>query len=381
MIIDISDSTFKEIFTDERLFLPIRWDGLDFSDTLEKLLDIYIEHVKKFVPQNEMADQSSDLSSIIVQIEYIKELLLESVRYYLNGFPARAFHFFKHAMSILMQTPLEIYQKSVLEQFEDSLYNINDELNLFRAVKVQDNKPYARTRVFHTPYNMRSKVSSSRYSIAGYPSLYLGTSLELCCREIGAKHDDNYIIASLFKLDREFKSTNINIRVIELGVKPQDFFRNQLDERNFTGSSRRHISNDLLQNNRTKSAYLLWYPLIAASSFIRVSKKDPFAAEYIIPQMLMQWVRRKMTFVKYPHGRHDQLIGIRYFSCASASASEMGFNYVFPTSGKRVSVHMPYCAVLAKAFCLTPPILVNEFDSIVACENKLLSSRDLDHIC
>lgn len=48
---------------------------------------------------------------------------------------------------------------------------------------MDDVKPYSRTRVLHTPYNLRSKVSTSRYSIAGYPSLYLGTSLQLCCKE------------------------------------------------------------------------------------------------------------------------------------------------------------------------------------------------------
>lgn len=46
MIFDISDSTFKKIFNDESLFLPIRWDGADFSMTLNSLFNHYIKQIK-----------------------------------------------------------------------------------------------------------------------------------------------------------------------------------------------------------------------------------------------------------------------------------------------------------------------------------------------
>ncbi len=45
----------------------------------------------------------------------------------------------------------------------------------------------------------------------------------------------------------------------------------------------------------------------------------------------MQWVRSEIDQSGY--GDYNQLIGIRYFSCASVRASDIGFNYVFPTSG------------------------------------------------
>lgn len=127
-----------------------------------------------------------------------------------------------------------------------------------------------------------------------------------------------------------------------------------------------------------RSAYLLWYPLIASCSYIRIDKSDPFAAEYIIPQLLMQWVRNEIGSKK--GGKRDQLVGIRYFSCASVRASEMGFNYVFPTSGKQKSAELPYCSVLLKAFRLTSPVYINEYDDLYTCERKLIQSNDLDFI-
>lgn len=371
MILDISDSAFKNILNDEQLFLPIRWNGVDFSETLEKLFYHYIKQLETVADK---ADRFSyDIRVDIEEIKRVTGLLIKSTSHYLNGFPAKAFTTFEQAMGILSQTPLKVYQKSVMEQFDEPADRRQDDLKLFRAVQVGDNKPYQRARVFHTPYNLRSKVSTNRYSIAGYPSLYLGTSLNLCCKEIKADPNHNLTIAAAFKLERTIEYTNTNVQVIELGVKPQDFLEIPVENE----VSGRHISRNLTQSASVRSAFLLWYPLIAACSFIRTNKNDPFAAEYIIPQLLMQWVRGE---INADDEDYDQLIGIRYFSCASVKASDMGFNYVFPTSGRQKSAELPYCAVLAKAFRLTNPVYIHEYDSISACEWKLSQSNDFDFI-
>ena len=110
----------------------------------------------------------------------------------------------------------------------------------------------------------------------------------------------------------------------------------------------------------------------------RTDKKDPFAAEYIIPQLLMQWVRNEICTNR--NDDYDELVGIRYFSCASVKASDMGFNYVFPTSGNPKSADLPYCSVLAKAFRLTNPVYIHEYDSLYTCERQLTKSNDFDFI-
>jgi hypothetical protein len=298
--------------------------------------------------------------------------LIETLEHYFNGFPAKAFASFERVMNILSDTPLKIYQKSVMEQFKNQFGK--DDLKLFRVVRVNDNKPYNRGRVFHTPYNLRSKVSSSRYSIAGYPSLYLGTSLELCCEEIHVDPHVDLTIAALFRLERSIEYTSTNIRVIELAIKPQDFLKTGNEQASF----RRHIPANMTNDVYVRTAFLLWYPLIAACSFIRVNKSDPFAAEYIIPQLLMQWVRNELE--PRSHDDIDQLIGIRYFSCASVKASNMGFNYVFPTSGRQKSYDCPYCSVLAKAFRLTSPVYIKDFNSLHECENFLDGTKSFDFV-
>ena len=373
MIIDISSSEFKKLWDDEKLFLPIRWDGYDFLQTLDRLFDYYINKLER------LPNKDYDISVDSKEVKRACSHLSKAVGHYLNGFPSKAYSSFKKSMSIFMNRPLKIYQKSVIEQFEDRRNyrrDNDDSLKLFRVTAVGDNRPYGRERVFHTPYNLRSKVSTNRYSIAGYPSLYLGTSLDLCCEEIHINPHQDYALASIFKLERTVEYSNTNIQVIELGVKPQDFI-------NIEYTNERHeriIEPRLLENSNVRAAYLLWYPLIAACSYIRVNKSDPFAAEYIIPQLLMQWVRSEIGSQLDNQDEYDQLIGIRYFSCASNKASDLGFNYVFPTSGKYKSSSLPYCAVLAKSFYLSKPVYVHEFENLYECEDYLRRLRDFAFI-
>lgn len=371
MILDISDSDFKGIMNDEELFLPKRWDNSDFYVALRKLFHHYALQLRTYLTEDDIKR---------LGINNMMDGLAETVKHYLNGFPAEAYTTFERVMRILVQTPLKVYEKSAMEEFEDSHANHREKLFLFRAVKVPDNRLYHRSRVFHTPYNLRSKVSTCRYSIAGYPSLYLGTSLALCCREIGLLSKEKMGLASGYKLDRSYRRTNINIRVIELAIKPQDFlYQLTTDDREIKSQKKgRIIKQHIIENPVVREAYLLWYPLIASCSFIRADRNDPFAAEYIVPQLLMQWVRKEIK--RFDHSCRYELIGIRYFSCVSKKASEMGFNYVFPTSGSQVSAALPFCRVLTKIFLFTSPRYVCEYESIAECERELKKAMDYDYL-
>ena len=159
MILDIADSTFQKIVSDEKLYLPIRWDGSDFSSTLNSLFNHYINSLEKLSLDNTI--DGEDINENVEQIKNVCGLIIKSVNHYLNGFPSKAYNSFNRVMKILMEQPLRIYQKSAMEQFLKNNYFDKDELKLFRASCAYDNKPYGRSRVFHTPYTMRSRVSTS----------------------------------------------------------------------------------------------------------------------------------------------------------------------------------------------------------------------------
>ncbi len=69
--------------------------------------------------------------------------------------------------------------------------------------------------------------------------------------------------------------------------------------------------------------YLKTYPLVLACSFVTQSGKVPYKQEYILPQMLMQWVQRNNTTVQ----------GISYFTCVDMSmwsTQWCAYNIVIP---------------------------------------------------
>lgn len=379
MILDISDLSFKRILGQKEFFLPIRWDGRDFAATLEALLDEY--RVALFNALTDPREGAPATDDYINRVDIVCCYLNCAVKYYLHGFPSEAYFSIDRAMKILMEQPLRVYHKTVHELLESGF--TQDALELFRVTCVADNIPHPRKRVFHTPYSMRAKVATNRYSIAGYPSLYLGTSLQLCCEEVNYNRHQALGLCSKFKINRSFcdPDNDVSIDVIELAVKPQDFLRNLDDEVQSDPSLGRKFDELQLKGQGVRASYLLWYPLIAACSYIRVNKRDPFAAEYIIPQLLMQWVRREMVPFRDEGFSElgDRLTGIRYFSCASQRASDMGFNYVFPTSGAQISPSQPYCPVLLRAFQLTSPLYLHEYESIAACERALHKANDFDH--
>ena len=384
MILDISQESFRNIFGDGTFDLPIRWDGKNFEDSLSELFKEYIFRICN--EQNADCSMKSyfqytknelNISTCHVNdncpwhvIKQVCNDLVKAVGLYLNGFPEKAYNIFSKIMKLVIPTPIKIYPKTSWT----NAFNENDPLNLFRVVSVSDNINHPRTRVFHTPYSLRTKVGTNRYSIAGFPSLYLGTNIELCMEEIHSNPYESFSLCSLFKIVRDFRENQTKIDVIELAIKPQDFLtHNEINYDNYRG---RIINPNLLRDSDVRRAYLIWYPIIAASSFIRAYKNDPFAPEYIIPQLLMQWIRNWSKVHK------NKLLGIRYFSCSSKKASELGFNYVFPTSGKKHEEDNRYCEVLVDSFRVSSPVFIHEFNTTESCEDYLtkLPHTDLKHI-
>ena len=306
--------------------------------------------------------KDKNYKEVFCDIKKLTDLLIESVDNYQNGCLEKTLDSFNEVMKIVKKYPLHSYKKDASEE----------RILLFRAVYVDEHISYERTRVFHPPYDLRSNVSPSRFSIAGNPSLYLSTSLELCREEIKCDERKGLIIASAFKMWNENEKQKVDIQVIELGIKPQDFF----DFDNTNENKRFKRVRQVLEQEETKSKYLIWYPLIAACSFIRINRNAPYVAEFIIPQLLMQWARNE---INKKENERTKLIGIRYFSCASFEASEMGLNYVFPTSGKHKSKKYPYCAILARTFRLTKPVYIDEYERVLKCEEELTKFDDKEY--
>lgn len=346
----IKEEQFKTIFSNNKFHLPYNLNkNMFFLDRINNLFNDY----KKII--NEQCEEYNNINEICNK-------LVEVIEKYLEGLPSDAFNLFSDLMKVYYENLLYIYNKSICDEIE-TLY-FKDPLKLYRIRNgVNEKNKYEQSEIFHVPYDLCSNVSACRYSIAGYPGLYLGTNLELCSIETGYNRYRKPSIAARFQLNRNINNNGIRIGVIDLAIKPQDYFEEH--EYNYNNSNKRFIEKKDLNKIYNMDKYLIMYPLIASCSFIRSNSKTPFSPEYIIPQLLMQWVRKKYSSEDENHN----LVGIRYFSCKSIKASDMGFNYVFPTKGK--TENSKFCNILSKAFFISKIHCLNKSKDLEAYKNEM----------
>lgn len=334
-----SYKNYQSIFNSSTFDLPIRWDGKDFVKTLETLFKKYKAKLKTYEKLP---------ASLYKDVENVTDLIIRILNVYQQGHPNRAFNLFSE----------ELYQ--ILMDNELTLLNETSCTKLYRTRMVELNKSYEKKDIFHVPFNQRNNISPTRYSIAGFPCLYLGSSIELCLEEMDYKIKNGRYIASRFELAPE-KS----VRIFDLGVKPSDF-----REKPKMTTRRSLINLEYIKDDKYFKRYLVWYPFIAACSFVRINKKDPFSIEYVLPQIFMEKINELV--------KTNVIVGVRYFSCSSSLASNKGFNYVFPTTGIGANDNELYCKELAEYFYLTKPKFLNDYSSVKNCEvtlNKLKASN------
>ena len=163
--------------------------------------------------------------------------------------------------------------------------------------------------MFHIPSQKRQLASNERFSLCGFPSLYLSTMQQLAWQECGCPPE--YYCSEYQYLP---SGTQDDWKIIAL-CPPREI------RSRFSHMCHNPGEFDLWLSIIERS--LKTYPLVLACSFTNASGKAPFKQEYIIPQMLMQWV----------HRNKDKYNGISYFSCIDMR-SEQGvwnaYNLVLP---------------------------------------------------
>lgn len=247
--------TLQDIFNDKHLLLPKGIPkGKSYRAFLNELFDKYIELLKSVKPsiiQIEGLKTNTNLSNVIrIQEQFIKGIT-ETIELYFDGQPAKAYTKFSEVIDFRKGKYKKILNISRFEIDE----------NFYRIRKKEENFPLSSFEMFHIPFDSRGKVSTQRYSIPGFPSLYLAKTLYVAWEEMNRPSLDNF-------------------QAVRLVSKKQITY---LDL----------TSNDWGSNNLNKTAYkyLMTWPLIAACSIKVKEYSDTFKPEYIIPQLLLQWIR------------------------------------------------------------------------------------------
>lgn len=161
--------------------------------------------------------------------------------------------------------------------------------------------------LFHIPISKRQHASNERFSLAGFPSLYLSTMLPLAWQETGYPAKYYY---SEYQYEHSYNKTTGER---DFDEEMQFISLYSPNEINFWGTSVKYSNFDLWLEVLVR--YLKTYPLVLACSFVNLNGSTPYKQEYIIPQMLMQWILRNS----------DKVQGVTYFSCLETSAITDGW--------------------------------------------------------
>lgn len=206
---------------------------------------------------------------------------------------------------------------------------------MFRARTLEPNQgSYEVEEMFHVPFEKRGIISNNRYSIAGFPCLYVGKSILACWEEMHKPNIDNLCVSRVAITEFEKRY------VIDLSWKEDVDGEIPEDEE---AKSERH---------QQIITWIKRLPLIIACSIRAHDPSAPFKEEYVIPQLLLHASvdNKFVDGIAYTSTRRDEQI---------ASDIELHKNYVFPV---QEVAEEGYCSELIAQFVLTRGVSFMEAD-------------------
>ncbi len=198
--------------------------------------------------------------------------------------------------------------------------------DVYFRIRLKDNsrKTFDRKDLFHVPFDKRGTVSTKRYSIPGYPCLYLGRSIYVCWEELKRPALSDFATSA-------FKAME-NILLLDLRLKKE------------------------MQSSDECEKYLMMLPVIIACSLFVTNEDDNFKPEYIIPQLLLHVIvkNNQNEQVEMQNDEGNRVSGIIYTS--TAISNDLGFVNVNNPS----TFYLADCAVL-------PTVIPDDIRGIKFC--------------
>jgi hypothetical protein len=304
--------------------LPFESNG-DLEDFLRSKFDAYLQKVGDLSASE---PTQAKLHNLLPDMRALADGVLSSLRDWLDAKPDLAFIALENGLAKLSAQLDILTSKPVDDAGSGPLYRVRV-AELGARLTLAD--------MFHIPFEKRDRVGSMRYSFPGLPCLYLGRSAFVCWEEMGRPNLHDLWIS------RYGIPGGASVRVLDFSHRPAQMAAGVGDRR----------ANRVLVGipDEMAAAYAALWPLIAACSVKRATQcQKLFVVEYVVPQLLLQWVLRQIR-----GGTPNHIDGIRYFSThvQDHDVGIAGTNYVFPVQRRQKQGH---CSVLGSKFHLTPPV-------------------------
>ena len=204
------------------------------------------------------------------------DAILESLRVYYNGNTIKAYEMLEKKLSNIFSGLKEIIVENDIKH-RQSFYRMRAETNLNSAEDF-----------YHTPFNKRYFCGPQRFSVPGYPTLYVAYSKSCCMVEMKGYH-------SLGKFKYVGKG---KVKILDLTMNPP-------------------IGGKKGEQPIHEKIFLKYWPLIEACYVVNTvpenidKRQAKFREEYIIPQLLSLYVKENLVNKKEDQG---EIWGIRYYT-------------------------------------------------------------------
>ncbi len=316
--------TFNDILLNPFLSIPRNWVELGYKSYFEFILDEgqkYTEIIGELDDFNFGEDKIiGDLSKKSLQsaVQRFYDAIINILKAHLNeGSPYKAYKIFDDSFGI------KDGKVSVLRQLGFYL----DYKGLYpSAYRIRYVNNPSLDEMFHVPFEKRHKIESYRYSIPGFPTLYLSNSIYLAFQELDCPNYDN-------------------LYAVKLQQRSQRMYESLLDMRNQPS----------YDQDAYKFKYLARWFLVMACSVKVGFPNEPFRPEYILPQITLQWVKNNMR------SGEKIILGVCYPS-SKINVNIEGFRGQFYNVALPIQLanNSGHCEILKSKFCLTQPLLFKD---------------------
>jgi hypothetical protein len=145
-----------------------------------------------------------------------------------------------------------------------------------------------KAELFHIKRNKKHLINAYRYSVSGFPCLYLASGQELAWFECGMPKQFSYCQMIIDK-DEDGENT---LRLVDFSNRPIEFLSNiHINLLNYKNDEN---TKEIIYQYFLK--YIITYPLVATCSIKVKNRSNNFVEEYVIPQIFMQWIRESNYF-------------------------------------------------------------------------------------
>lgn len=258
------------------------------------------------------------------EVEHICDILREIVKAQYKGLHSQAF---KKLSNLLLGTTGHKGLSEVLP-----VCVLREHSSFFRARTQNGKSKYTYKDMFHIPFDKRGIIKTQRYSFPGYPCLYVGESTYACWEEL---HRVDFDLCMYSRIENQKDIALLNMQI-------------PLKEK---------YDSDI-------KAVLLLTPLLLASMVIVKNYDDVFKPEYIIPQLLTEWLISHND-KKETKKIGEVIYGIRYTSSLKTDEFEfpswtLNNIALFPID---TLTNKKYCPKLSEIFEITSPTC-NEYEKL-----------------